>query len=109
MLTRATAQILHSTLKNAIEEIRAAYDSAHIANMRIDIEISGRVTGDLMLVYKISDGSYNTAGSTKSHNAVAALEEFLRRRGWDSKNTVALLSYAGEEHVNKPETNDIPF
>lgn len=108
MLTTKTASRLHQILTTTIAEIRDAYNTANIANIRIDIEISGRSAGDLSLQYKFSD-SYNGGDSTSSHNIHQALVEFLRRRGWSEQNQAALLTYCGEEKIETTEESDIPF
>lgn len=110
MLTRTTAMLLHNALKDAIAEIRQSYNEAEVSYLRMDIEVSGRVTGDLSVQYKFGADSYHGPDSAASHNILAALEEFLRRKNWAAKNSALLISYTGDENTeNQTDTNEIPF
>ena len=96
-LSRFTAKALRDAIVQAAKEIREEFNSHDIAHMRLEISVSGRVTGDLKIVFGVDDSTYGTL--VTSHDLRAALFEFNRRHGWEAENEAMLLSYSGEEKL----------
>jgi len=72
------------------KELREIFDSHDISTIDFSMQISGRVRGDLKITYDIGE-SYS--GSVKGSRIANALEEMLRRKGWQATNDPKELSY----------------
>lgn len=92
---------LHRELALAITELRSRLDKANIgSSFRLDIEVSGRISGgDVLVSYRLghSYGSANPTGARLS----PVIDEFLRRNGWDETN--APLALESPEFYEEPE------
>ena len=81
-------------VKRAARRVREALaKDDRIRQLRIDIEISGPITGELLIVYKLSDGGYNDDSTVKGHSLDSCVEEFMRRKGWDSTHAPKSITY----------------
>lgn len=74
--------------------LRTALGNTDVSHMTFDLHIEGRtLSGDLELVYELSEYSYN--GNTVKGNSIEPiLEEFLRRRGWIERHQPLCLPAA---------------
>ena len=92
------------------KRIRKILADANVGSeFRFDIEVSGRVQqGDVLVAYKIGD-SYGFNQVTAS-SIDAAIEEYLRRRGWTARNKPLCISYDGEPvPTPTPDEDEVPF
>lgn len=105
MLTRKTADLFRLALTSLVAEAREAYNMQTISQFSFTTTVSGRTTGDLSVSFNFSENNYGY-NEAKSHDPVAALEEILRRHGWSKNNSSLLLSYSGDENIQKKENED---
>lgn len=68
---------------------RRVCDDVNMAQAHTDIELGGRVNGDMHLTYRVGSGKYDD--KAKSHSLYNACEEMLRRNGWSQVNEPKLL------------------
>lgn len=86
---------LEQALKDVVESIRKVLGDADIPNMQFEISVSGRTHGDLKVEYEL--GELYGSNSVKGRSASVVLCEFLRRRGWNTRNAPLSLTYGGEQ------------
>ena len=86
------AKALEDTVLSITKLLREIFDQENIASINFLIQAEGRVRGDLKITYKLTDANYD-GNSVKGAQLVPILEEFFRRRGWQSKNDPKELPY----------------
>ncbi len=98
--------VFEKLLIQEVTELRTlAQKSDEWTEFRIDIEVRGRVhSGELLIEFSIGEGYGDSAAKGKSLRA--ALQEFVRRKDWNSKNQPLMISYTGEK---EEASDDIPF
>ena len=76
---------------DAVEAIKDEFSKHNISSLHLQIEVSGPIEhDDLKLTYKVS--KYGYGDHVESHDLWAAVEEFLRRYGWQQYNAPLSLS-----------------
>lgn len=86
---------LEASVKNFVRELRNEFDAINLPNLRFDIEVSGRVQGEMKIEFVLGDqyGSDSVRGG--SINAV--VEEYLRRRGWKQRHAPLSLTFDNDD------------
>lgn len=62
-----------------------------MASFKITIEASGRMDGDTRIEFSVADNDWGSS-IVKSHCLNAAIDELLRRRGWEELNQPLMLT-----------------
>lgn len=73
--------------------MREIFDQENIGTLQFDIDVSGRVQGDLKIKYKLADNTYG-GNNVEGAQLIPILKEFFRRRGWQERNNPKELPYA---------------
>lgn len=84
------ADIFEFYVREMAKELRARYEQADISRLHFRVNVSGQtLTGDLLVEFRIADGEY--ADAVTAGTVQAALEEFMRRKGWVAQNAALCL------------------
>lgn len=81
---------LEHALIEEVRSIRARFAEANVSDLRLAIEIHGRVlSGDLEITFRcgFDYGNEQAAGG----DLTATVEEFLRRKGWNNRHAALCL------------------
>lgn len=96
-------------LKREIKRVRNQLKNIdEISDFSLKIEASGRVNdGDVKLTFEVSPSSYGYQ-AVKGRSLRAAVEEMLRRHGWQKHNDPIAISY---EKIPSDDTDatEAPF
>lgn len=79
---------LHDAIKKAALELRAEFDNKDLGSMTLDIKVSGRIHGELKISYELCE-QYDAG--VKGARLYPVLEEYFRRRGWNTLNAPIAL------------------
>lgn len=72
-------------------QIRDRLGDADLSNVNISVIATGRTHGDLEIEYVV--GSYYNNEQVKANSLEAAVNEFLRRKGWTDVNKPVAIPY----------------
>ena len=73
-----------------------------LSGFELTITASGRLVGDVSIIFKVAD-CYGYAGC-EAGSLAAALEEFLRRRGWTARHApLCLPNVSSQEDASTSE------
>jgi hypothetical protein len=93
MLTRSTEAALEASIKNAVAEIRTAFDQGMLHHLHFRVNVEGRTNSDLRVEFQFFFSAGVHSDWVTSHSARVALEETLRRHNWAKRNTAKLLPW----------------
>lgn len=82
-------------------QVRDRLGDADLSNVNFEVHASGRTHGDLEIEYVI--GSYYNNEQVKANTLGAAVNEYLRRRGWADVNKPVAIPYV--DQVDLPLTH----
>lgn len=99
---------LEQALIEEVRAIRAQFAEANVSDLRLDIEIDGRVlSGDLQITFRCgSDYGYEQAAGG---DLSAVVDEFLRRKGWNNRHAALCLPRCAPPAEQPPLNDEIPF
>lgn len=78
--------------------VASAFAAQNSSDIGIEINISGRIHGDLRITYAVG-AIYD---KVKGNSLLAAMNEHFRRQGWHAEHAPTLLTYV--EPIEPPET-----
>lgn len=85
---------LDARLKTVTIELRDLFNELDLSYLKLSIEVQGRPTGALEVIYRIGDSSYySDSGNVEGAALVPVVEEFLRRKGWKERNAPTMIPY----------------
>jgi hypothetical protein len=87
------AVALEASVKNFTRELRQLFDERDLSHLRFDIEVNGRVQGDLKIEFKVTDSLYGGDAQTRGGNIQSVVDEFFRRKGWKAINDPLCLTF----------------
>lgn len=86
-----------------------------LSTFRIDIEAKGRLDGETLITFKLTESSYGSEGSVEGCNLDDVCEEFLRRKGWVERNSPLVLTANEQQRADAERVvtntieDDMPF
>ncbi len=91
---------IEQAIRDMTAEMRNRFTEADCGRIYIEITVSGRSHGDLLIEYRVGK---NYSDSVKGIDLASVQKEFFRREGWEETHAPLSISYVEDED------DDIPF
>lgn len=101
----AKSTSVEAMIKEMAKGVAEQLAEADQGDMRLDIEISGRTLGPELKIEFVLGEDYSISGSVRGGSLNEVVKEFLRRKGWSSRNAPLMLTSGLRDELN----DDIPF
>lgn len=100
----AKSTSIEAMIKEMAKGVAEQLAEADQGDIRLDIKISGRTLGPELKIEFVLSEEYSS-GSVRGGSLNEVVKEFLRRKGWSSRNASLMLTSG----LRDAPSDDIPF